>query len=95
MTAEPGLGSVLTLMQSDWATSAFVGDNGDLWVRATVAKGVLKLQSSVDGRLWPTLRLAPFPKAERYLVGPMCCTPERAGLKVTFSDFRVRPPVPT
>jgi regulation of enolase protein 1 (concanavalin A-like superfamily) len=23
----------------------------------------------------------------------MCCTPERAGLKVVFSDFTVTPPV--
>jgi uncharacterized protein len=25
-------------------------------------------------------------------VGPMCCTPERAGLEVRFSDFSVTPP---
>jgi regulation of enolase protein 1 (concanavalin A-like superfamily) len=27
----------------------------------------------------------------RYLVGPMCCTPERAGLQVTFSDWTLAP----
>ena len=42
-----------------------------------------------SGRL---LRLAPFPGADRYLVGPMCCTPERAGLVVEFSDFTVAAP---
>lgn len=90
---KPGLGSVLTLPLSDWATGIFAGDAGEFWIRATVAKGVLKLQSSVDGQVWPTLRLASFPKASRYLVGPMCCTPERAGLEVTFSDFRVGLPL--
>jgi regulation of enolase protein 1 (concanavalin A-like superfamily) len=30
--------------------------------------------------------------ADRYAVGPMCCTPERAGLKVVFSDFTVASP---
>jgi len=89
----PGLGSVLTLPRSDWATGIFAGDPREFWIRATVAKGVLKLQSSFDGRQWPTLRLAAFPKAGRYLVGPMCCTPERAGLEVTFLDFRVGPPL--
>jgi regulation of enolase protein 1 (concanavalin A-like superfamily) len=37
------------------------------------------------------LRLAPFPAAPRYLVGPMCCTPQRAGLDVAFSDFTLGP----
>jgi regulation of enolase protein 1 (concanavalin A-like superfamily) len=27
------------------------------------------------------------------MVGPMCCTPERRGLTVLFSDFSVTPPV--
>ena len=36
---------------------------------------------------FPLLRLAPFPEAVRYLVGPMCCTPERGGLEVVFSQF--------
>lgn len=86
------LGSVLTDGRSDWATGAFAGDPGDLWLRATVAQGVLRLQHSTDGRHWPLVRLAPFPVAERYLVGPMCCTPERSGLQVRFSDFTVGPP---
>ena len=90
---KPGLGSVLTLPQSDWATGVFSGDGRAFWIRATVAKGVLRLQSSTDGKHWPTLRLAAFPAAARYLVGPMCCTPERAGLAVQFSDFLVRPPL--
>ena len=89
----PGLGSVLTIGKSDWATGIFAGDPADLWIRASVAKGVLKLQTSVDGKLWPTLRLCPFPAAASYQVGPFCCTPERRGLDVRFSDFRVGPPL--
>ncbi len=30
--------------------------------------------------------------AKNYRVGPMCCTPERAGLTVVFSEFRVTEP---
>jgi uncharacterized protein len=77
------LSSVLTVSRSDWATGAYGGDPADFWMRATV---------SADGKRWPLVRLAPFPKAASYLVGPMCCTPERAGLEVEFSEFHVRPP---
>jgi regulation of enolase protein 1 (concanavalin A-like superfamily) len=88
----PMLGSVLTLGQSDWATGPFTGDPADFWLRVTLARGVLRLQASGDGRRWPLARLCPFPEAERYQVGPMCCTPERSGLAVLFSDFSVTPP---
>jgi regulation of enolase protein 1 (concanavalin A-like superfamily) len=86
------LGSVLTLGRSDWATGPFRGNASDLWIKVTVDRGVLRLQASGDGLRWPLVRLCPFPSATSYLVGPMCCTPERAGLKVVFSDFTVTPP---
>jgi regulation of enolase protein 1 (concanavalin A-like superfamily) len=86
------LSSVLTDGRSDWATGPYEGDARDFRMRATVANGVLRLQVSADGKVWPLARLAPFPVAELYRVGPMCCTPERAGLRVRFSDFRLGPP---
>lgn len=87
------LSSVLTVDRSDWATGAYDGDPADFWMRATVGEGVIRLQVSLDGRRWPLARLAPFPKAVSYLVGPMCCTPERSGLEVEFSGFEVTPPL--
>jgi len=87
------LASVLTNGQSDWATAPYGHDSGDFWMRATVANGVLRLQVSVDGNVWPLMRLAPFPRATSYLVGPMACTPEREGLLVNFSGFRLTPPL--
>lgn len=87
------LASVLTDGRSDWATAPYEHDAGDFWMRATVANGVLRLQVSADGKLWPLMRLAPFPKANAYLVGPMACTPERAGLNVEFSAFRLKQPL--
>lgn len=87
------LGSVLTREQSDWATGRFGGDPGDFHMRVTVAEGVIRVQASADGLVWPLLRLAPFPVADTYQVGPMCCTPERAGLVASFSEFTVTPPL--
>ncbi|MBR0667199.1 DUF1349 domain-containing protein [Roseomonas hellenica] len=87
------LSSVLTNGQSDWATSPYENDHRDFWMRATVARGVLRLQVSADGKLWPLVRLAPFPVATSYLVGPMACTPQRSGLSVGFSDFSLGAPL--
>ena len=87
------LSSVLTDGCSDWATAPYEGDPKDFWMRASVADGVLRLQVSGDGTVWPLVRLAPFPMAAFYLLGPMCCTPEREGLTVRFSDWRLTPPL--
>lgn len=87
------LSSVLTNGRSDWATGPYAGDASDFWMRVTVSRGVLRVQVSADGVLWPLVRLAPFPEAATCQVGPMCCTPERAGLKVRFSEFRLSPPL--
>ena len=87
------LSSVLTDGKSDWATGPYGHDAQDFWMRATVAKGVLRLQVSADGKTWPLVRLAPFPVAPSYQVGPMACTPERDGLAIRFSDLRITPPL--
>ncbi len=87
------LASVLTDGRSDWATAPYENDASDFRIRATVANGVVRLQVSADGKIWPLMRLAPFPGASSYLVGPMACTPERDGLKVGFSAFRLTPPL--
>ena len=89
---KPMASSVLTIGKSDWATAAYPGDATDFRMRVTVKAGVLRLQLSSDGEVWSLMRLCPFPNAESYRVGPMCCTPERAGLTVVFSEFRVTEP---
>jgi regulation of enolase protein 1 (concanavalin A-like superfamily) len=86
------LSSVLTDGKSDWATGPYEHDAKDFWMRATVAKGVLRLQVSADGKTWPLVRLAPFPVAASYQVGPMACTPERNGLQIRFSDLSITAP---
>lgn len=82
---------MLTDERSDWAPATAPPLPDGFWVRVTVAAGAIRVQYSADGVSWPLLRLAPFPVASRYLVGPMCCTPERAGLTVVFSQFSVGP----
>lgn len=90
---EACLGSVLTVGQSDWATSVYAGESSRVFLRVTVEKGVLRIQWSPDGLRWPLLRLCPFPQAPAYLVGPMACSPEGAGLNVRFSEFHIEAPM--
>ena len=85
------LSTVLTLDKSDWAVSLAPAMPNGFWLRVTVEKGVIRVQYSTDGLRWPLLRLAPFPEAGHYLVGPMCCTPERGGLEVVFLQFSLGP----
>lgn len=87
------MSTVLTNEQSDWAVAVAPEYTDGFWLRVTVSRGAIRVQYSIDGIVWPMLRLAPFPVAERYLVGPMCCTPKRAGLEVNFSDFSLGPPL--
>ncbi len=91
--AQPMIGSVLTNPCSDWATGVFTGHAGRFWLRLTLANGALRLQYSCDGKHWPLLRLCPFSAASCNFIGIMCCTPEREGLAVTFSDMRLSPPL--
>jgi len=86
------VGSVLTTGCSDWATGVFPDLGNGLWVRITLASEVMKIQWSADGKCWPLLRLCKFPNAQRYLVGPMCCSPEVGGLKAEFTGFMVTSP---
>lgn len=88
---QPMMGSVLTVGHSDWATGVFPADAGQFWMRITLKNGCLRLQYSADGISWPLLRLCRFPQASHYRIGVMCCTPERAGLSVIFSEINLTP----
>ena len=89
---QPAIGSVVTHGTSDWSTGLFPGDSSAFWMRATVQNNAMRIQYSTDGQTWPLLRLCPWPGGKKLFVGVMACSPERAGLKVMFSDFRLGPP---
>ena len=89
------LSTVVTNGNSDWSVAKPFDELDDFYLRVTVKDGAMRIQASRTGTHWPLARLAPFPVSERYLVGPMACTPERAGLSVVFSDFTIGPAVTT
>ncbi|EJZ19058.1 DUF1349 domain-containing protein (plasmid) [Rhizobium sp. Pop5] len=86
---EAFLSTVVTDGRSDWSVSQPFKELEDFRIRVTVANGAMRIQASRDGSFWPLLRLAPFPAADRYEVGPAACTPERSGLRVRFSEFSI------
>ncbi|WP_416777154.1 DUF1349 domain-containing protein [Xenorhabdus budapestensis] len=87
------IGSVLTAPCSDWAMGVFPGDPDKFWLRLTYQEGAIRLQYSTDGKRWPLLRLSPFNISnhidQRVFIGAMCCSPEREGLQVKFSEFKL------
>lgn len=92
---EPFLSTVITDGKSDWSVSQPFKELEDFYIRVTVAKGALRVQASRDGTFWPLLRLARFPVASAYEVGPTACTPERSGLTIDFSEFSIGPAITT
>lgn len=70
----------------------FSGNPKIFWLRMTRVGKVVCVKYSNDGLRWTLLRLCPFPEAETYFVGLMCCTPERQGLNVKFSEIKIGKP---
>ncbi|MBD9397967.1 DUF1349 domain-containing protein [Pseudomonas sp. PDM11] len=85
------LSTVVTDGKSDWSVSQPFKELEDFYIRVTLSNGAMRIQASRDGHFWPLLRLAPFPAASTYQVGPTACTPERSGLVVRFSEFEINP----
>ncbi|KAL0810637.1 hypothetical protein ABMA28_010746 [Loxostege sticticalis] len=88
---QPMIGSVLTNEVSDWATGVYTGNPRKFWLRLTRTKGVVCVKYSIDNETWTLLRLCPFYGGECF-VGPMCCSPQREGLAVKFSDVKICKP---
>jgi len=42
---------------------------------------------------WRLMRLCPFPETSSLQIGPMACSPQRAGFQVRFTRFEVGPPI--
>ncbi|MGR3512583.1 MAG: DUF1349 domain-containing protein [Paracoccaceae bacterium] len=78
---------VVTNGVSDWSVQPVPGEEGPFTIRLIrTPDAIVVHRLSSDG--WRLMRLAPFPPGAAQ-VGPMACSPERAGLEVTFSDFTI------
>ena len=78
---------------SDWSVVGVPKISGAQRVRLTrVGGAAITHYLGADGQ-WNLMRLANFPANASVTVGPMACSPQRAGLSVRFHDFQIGPPL--
>ena len=87
------LSAVVTRSFSDWSTVPAFEAPDPLRLRLSRHGSAVRVEWAT-GRGFEMLRLAYLPERAAALVGPMCCSPERAGLEVRFADFRIGDPMP-
>jgi uncharacterized protein len=83
--------TVLTREFSDLST-VVVGPD-PIGLRLTRFGDAVCVHVRESGDDWRLVRLGHLGLPAEVLVGVMCCSPERAGLEVTFRDFRVGDPI--
>ncbi|MEZ5933611.1 MAG: DUF1349 domain-containing protein [Alphaproteobacteria bacterium] len=89
------LSAVVTRGSSDWSVTLPPEPITDFWLRLTAQAGAVRIQYSQDAKTWPLLRLAAFPTDRPLQIGPMLCSPKRAGLEIAFDHFHLGPPIDT
>ncbi len=84
---------VVTRGRSDWSVIAQPQISGPQAVRLTrIGKAIIAHYKTPSGA-WQLMRLADFTDAEAAQIGPMACSPERAGFRASFDDFQLGPPM--
>jgi regulation of enolase protein 1 (concanavalin A-like superfamily) len=87
--------TVVTNGNSDWSAFRIGHDFDAISVRATRNGDALFIQYSTDTMdEWRMARLAWFdPAFKEVLVGPVFCSPQRAGFEAVFHDFTLSDPL--
>lgn len=78
--------------RSDWSVCAMPLVSGVQKIRMVRKDGAVLVHFLNPDGVWQHLRLADFPAAEAG-VGPMGCSPQRAGFRCRFTRFRLEPPL--
>jgi hypothetical protein len=91
------LSVVVTRDFSDWSTAPVPVEAE--WLRLRVSRHgcAIRVEWAPDerGAKFALLRLAYLPQSDQVSIGPMCCSPQRAGFQARFREFAVGPPIPT
>jgi regulation of enolase protein 1 (concanavalin A-like superfamily) len=85
---------VFTRDFSDWSTVPALPAPDPLRLRLSRHGSAVRVEAAAAGgdQRYAMLRLAYLPAGDA-LVGPMCCSPERAGFEARFWDFRIGEPI--
>jgi regulation of enolase protein 1 (concanavalin A-like superfamily) len=87
------LSTVLTRDDSDLSVVPVPGYGGELTLRLTRFGSAVCVHRGDGQGGWQLVRLGHLDMADTVEVGVMCCSPQRAGLEVTFRGFRVGEPI--
>lgn len=88
----PQLGAVVTRGRSDWSVAPVPHWAGRrARIRASWSDGAMTVRAAVDDEPLRLVRLFPF-EADAATAGPLCCSPTRGGLEVTFRSWSVGAP---
>jgi hypothetical protein len=85
------LSVVVTRDFSDWSTMPMRAKFEWIALRCTRQGSAVRIEWSSGPSAFKLLRLCYLPAGDPILVGPMCCSPQRKGLQVSFRDFHVGP----
>jgi regulation of enolase protein 1 (concanavalin A-like superfamily) len=88
----PTLSAVVTRGHSDWSTMPLAGNAEWIQIRCTRQASAVRLAWSDGTAPFSLFRLAYLPASDTILVGPMCCSPQRAGFVARFRPPDVGPP---
>jgi regulation of enolase protein 1 (concanavalin A-like superfamily) len=84
------LSVVVTNDSSDWSVTKSKIDERGIRIRLTRHEEAARVQYlDWDTDQWTMIRLGYLPKSHSIDLGVMCCSPEREGFEVVFSDFMV------
>lgn len=86
------LSAVVTRDRSDWSVRPCPAAVHGVRLRLTRRADAVLIETALPGEGWQLLRLTDFPTGPA-AIGPMACTPERAGLRARFAEFRITSPV--
>ena len=91
------LSTVVTRDFSDWSTAAAPLGVEWMTLRLTKHGSAIRIEwaAAATHPNYHLMRLAYLPDAKSLDVGPMCCSPQRAGFEARFRNFRVIPAIQT
>jgi regulation of enolase protein 1 (concanavalin A-like superfamily) len=83
------LSAVVTRGHSDWSTMPLAEHAEWVQIRCTREASAVRLEWSDGKTPFSLFRLAFLPPSETLMVGPMCCSPQRAGLTARFRALEI------
>ncbi len=84
---------VVTRGKSDWSVIGHPLISGPQQVRLTAMDNAVLAHFQTPNGAWQLMRVANFPSSTEAWLGPMACSPERAGFSAKFLDLQISEPI--